>query len=620
VETECFGLARATAFERLVPTLNGTWGEPVSHAPMYFFNIRTGVLDEAAGSYTSKQFPPFVVASYVWTPQYLPVNPFQGLFPDEGDGAGSGSDQVLDDPEVFGQRVAEACRAFPEYVSEVTPEDEGFGSDAALGIKLPRADQLCDKLSHEYQLEVYRLLAREAHRRGVNHIWMDSICIDQDNPSASLWRMSEIYGQAVCCVVVGEVLRRKLCFNPASSLLPSSWGPSDDVLAWIVGFHHLRVWLFQETLLPHTLVTRAGNLRINTTAFIARYRAHLKKCPEQGAADLCGGGDRQHRHFELAMRRYPNAQTGRQGNAQQYLESMRSRASSVRQDYVYATLGLYTDSVLATALRVDYRFSLGCVFAVMTFLRISIRDYSALLILRRSGEPKHAIRGAPSWMPTGYGGALLNEEGGAIVLPPCECPDRVPSEAKRGPMNFMQGDMYSWQPCRCTPSLNRDIRRWANVLKLGGRMHVLSVVGVRPIKRSEALPRLGDYNVLLTLRAATRRNDAGGNQELECEGVVEPLGYLPSGDGEGADDADNRDFRRELGQIREAAARGDAVAAQLSQRPLEMGEGFGRKWIMLVLCTADGGQTWSRRGLARVPESFLPEGEKAKKPPTIVMV
>lgn len=550
-ENKSFLRCWAAINDRLYPELNATSCVRLPGSTMYFFNIRTG-------SYLAtreKPFPPFVVASYVWMPQYLPGNPFERLFED-------GINTETSDPAVFSERVAKACHALPEYMSEIAAENEGLGQ-----IKLPTASQMCDKLSYEYQLEVYLLLAREAHRCGVDHVWMDSLCINQANKgqvNETVGRMPEIYSEAVCCVVLAEVLRRKLCFNASHT---SSWVPSDDVLTWIVGYHHFRVWLLQETLLPERLVTRAGDLRIDTTAFIAEYLAHIEKCNDN-SVNFCG--DLRHVHFDRAMLRHPTCLQRAQFKEHRLIESLRSRSATVPQDYAYGALGLYKiDSLMIQDLPVDYSLSLSCAFALMTYIRICGGDYSALLILRRRGEQKHAIYNAPSWIPTGYGSALTDETGNAVALRRCD---------------FLKTPQHD-----C-----------GTVIYLRALL-VVSIANIRPVET--ALPRLPEYNVLLELRDRPDIRVKGF-----CEGVVEPLGYMPCYNEEAT--PDSQDFQEELAQIQEAASRGDAVVAQISPHLVDMGEGFDPKWIFLILCTVDEGQTWIRRGITRLPASIFPDGQR----------
>ncbi|KAI9770069.1 MAG: hypothetical protein M1840_003519 [Geoglossum simile] len=554
LETEEFQNAYSKAMDLECPELNATTGRAISVAPMKFFNIKTGMLVESVGGY-SGPFPPFVVASYIWNPGCLPQNPFVGLFEDQ-------QNLASEDLAAFQERVKKACNTLPEFISEVSIEDEGLSQ-----IKLPA--KMCDKLSQDYQREVYLLVAREAYRRGVDHIWMDTLCIDQDSEndvSTNVGRMSEIYEQAVCCVVVAEVLRRKLCYDAPST---NTWVSSQDLLTWIVGYHYLRVWVFQETLLPKTIVARAGNLRIEATNFIAKYLAHVDKCQED-PLDLCG--DPRHECFERTMSRFPNSLLRRTFQTHRYLDHTDSRSAFLPQDRVYGLLALWqSDSTLVQALNVNYSLSLSCIFAILTYLRVCMKDKNALLVLRRSRAQKHAIRNAPSWVPTGYGGALRDESGQAILV--------------GGGKTI-------------TMSMSMDRSKWGKAVSLDTLS--LSITEVLPVE--SALPNLPDYNILLTLKDRPDIQLPG-----PCEGVIEPLGHQPYKSENGTD---RQDFQNELGRLQTAVSSDSAVVAILDRNPSDPGQRFVKKHICLILCTADGGNTWTRHGLARIPQATLPKGQK----------
>jgi hypothetical protein len=55
---------------------------------------------------------------------------------------------------------------------------------------------------------------------------------------------------------------------------------------------------------------------------------------------------------------------------------------------------------------IDYNLSLSAVYAMLNYLRIRYGDLNAILALHSKRFPRHGILSAPTWMPSGYGEAL----------------------------------------------------------------------------------------------------------------------------------------------------------------------------------------------------------------------
>jgi hypothetical protein len=69
---------------------------------------------------------------------------------------------------------------------------------------------------------------------------------------------------------------------------------------------------------------------------------------------------------------------------------------------------------------IDYNLFLSAVYAILNYLRIRYGDLNAILALHSKRFLQHGILSAPTWMPSGYGEALWDNNALPmdITLPP----------------------------------------------------------------------------------------------------------------------------------------------------------------------------------------------------------
>jgi hypothetical protein len=335
--------------------------------PKRLINIYNGRLEE--GTPDKK----FVIASYIWYPEavgsmnYDPIKR-EKLELMSGD---------------FGSVLSMACSSRPDVISisDTAVENVGaFHSPSFVGFEGRKA----------YLEEVFILTAREAYTRGIQYVWMDSICIDQSDEEDikdQVSRMSDYYAGAECCLVVAEILRRRLSFRL------DSLSVDEHILAWVIGYHSTRLWVFQETYLPSHVICRAGNIRIDATRML-----HIE-LPDDRFLSVESDIVRAQEYFPIST---SVTYTRQQFTLTLCLELLKQRACARMHDRIYGVLALFPRAV-QRSLTVDYKLSVSAIFAIFVYLRIRSGELNALCTLRSSESPRHSILIAPSWIPTGHG-------------------------------------------------------------------------------------------------------------------------------------------------------------------------------------------------------------------------
>ncbi|KAJ9649476.1 hypothetical protein H2199_000251 [Coniosporium tulheliwenetii] len=341
----------------------------------------------------------YVIASYLWSPEKTPGIP--------------------QDPEAYEpiheilRRIAEACRKYPNLIEMIPATFEG-----AARLRWPSKDVYPSEPDPRYLSEVYWLVGREACRRGLHFIWIDSFCIDQKDEKDKAEQipfMADYYRNAECCVVVSESLRRRLRpeFDPSRYFFDSGHSITDRLLGWTIGFHYNRVWVFQETKLAKEVITRAGDVRIKTTEVLRP--EFSKENPDANQLWLSAprtyheapGDPRKRTEAAIgkAIQKLPLSGSRLVGNLLSIdfcMILLRDRASVRQHDKIYGILGLFPASI-RRAVPIDYELPLSTVFAIFVYLRIQAGDLIALSIVRAPDHPSHGIPNAPSWLPSGYG-------------------------------------------------------------------------------------------------------------------------------------------------------------------------------------------------------------------------
>jgi hypothetical protein len=387
---------------------------------------------------------------------------------------------------------------------------------------------------------------------------MDCLCVDQTDPNdieRSVHKMTDFYRDAECCLAVGEVLRRRIWIDATSARDPPEWLPSDHLLFWIVGFHRLRTWLFQETFLAKEVIGRAGDLRIDITTFLSNCEKHVHD--QSSAGSLSKGGKVDSRHFFKAVCELPTSTTyaedGYVLSLHRRLRLLNGRTPTLPQDRVYGALGLFP-RIVRQAMPIDYNLSLSAVYAILNYLRICYGDLNAILALHSRRFPWHGILSAPTWMPSGYGEALWDNNALPmdITLPP-------------------QATLVGTRP--------------GNTLIL--RASSLPVSSISYIGQDNFTT--GSANRLVTL---VHFGQPATQHVYRC--WIEPIDY--DDEDHFPRDGSTSEAKQRLVSIQSATTNRHAVIALLGrQNSYNITDDL--PWVRVLLCTGDEGRTWTRRGV-----------------------
>ena len=527
-------------------TVNGhTPQEEKPQFPKRLIDIYTG--DLVPGT----EDKPYIVVSYIWSPeQYQTRDPRHW-----------GSSHQSLTPGYFDEAVDSLLVSHPSFVSRLDPLPPNVSFPSASVLPLSA-----------YSIEVYTLAAQEAHRRNIRYIWIDAHCIDQTSSTdkqTEIPHMAEYYASAACCVVVSELMRQKLCVGTANNWhidgsRPAArekkgnrWlMPEETLVAWIIGYHHHRVWTFQETFLARDIVVCGAGVRIDATAFVRQSQEEHRKNAEFGRE-----------RFEVLGTTFPTQTVRLEAGwgsltLAHCLQLLEGRSCYLPHDKIYGILGLLPGKLRRTV-PVDYEVSLGA--ALVNYLLVSIcsGELVNLFMLQAADQPAHGIANAPSWLPGGYGAPF----------------EGVVNAALHDGLDFVADAAQG---------------------SLGLTMQYLHIAGVRirgDGKEGGKEVRWGGHNTLVRL--------------LDCEGRampflvpvgVEPLEF-PRRRGTAAE---VKKLEEEAFFISEATRRviqravmtHSAVLATFGIRKLT--EKYGSRpdvWLWLVLCTSDGGVTWRREGV-----------------------
>lgn len=387
----------------------------VSRPPLRLYDLQLNKLvSETAGK-------EYVIASYIWDPSALPEFPKLGPY--------------CKDADNFDKMVLAATELRDDAGEPIVELDMDFESNLK-HMNFPEFQ--CDsEYQQKYFQEVFALVAAEARLRNIRYIWMDSLCIDQLNEAekaAEISHMSTFYSESTCCVVVSETLRRRYAHRweergrddeynfkllwphgyqaEVSAAYQECWGMSDEVIGWIIGFHDLRVWTFQETLCATELIHRGRNVRIRTSAALkweqevheigslSRPWSMLESCTKQLILRKL-----RSRYLSQAEDRFPTKNVFRMDDNHNYMVTVfdivqnQRRSATKPQDGIYGLLSLFQDLV-RFSMPVQYNVSKVAVMTVLVYLLIRSGVFEALHFEQgpfNSGS--HLIEGIPSWLP-----------------------------------------------------------------------------------------------------------------------------------------------------------------------------------------------------------------------------
>lgn len=382
--------------------------------------------------------------------------------------------------------------------------DEDFDQRAAK-LAAPKIEIDITGEHRSYLQEICKLVSCEADRRGLSYIWMDVICIDQTDPSdksRQIPRMTEYFRRAEACVVVSEMVRRKLShrldrlgadvLNPSrrapwECVLPrksddeyrrmqierqresgvpfaqvdefsrdhyealaapnwrdfagyseeerryrAKWGLQDEIAGWLIGFHEMRVWTFQETIVARDIIHVGGNLRIDTVSVLVMeeyWREYENIESTMWPVEWLPTPykferlqylrfkflESLHVRFPLPSKDYLYREFSRSAGPGLALEDSewslnqclsivqeQQRTAAFEQDKIYGILGMFPLLIRFT-LPARYDISLSTIFTILTYLRICGGDLYAFFFTEDRSAPEHGIVDAPSWIPRRHG-------------------------------------------------------------------------------------------------------------------------------------------------------------------------------------------------------------------------
>jgi hypothetical protein len=225
------------------------------HVPTRMINIFTGQIDTIQNDTTKR----YVIASYLWNPDRFTdtLEHYSGLWND------------IPQAPTFDEWYRLACSMHPNIIQAVDAEERELH-------RLQCPSEVPAGLSREYLREIFLLVAREALLMGLEHVWIDSICINQADPedvAREIPKMSDYYRNAACCVVVSEAIRRRYATDKGPPQDDTGLESRSDqawrrIITWMKGYHAKRVWVFQETYLATKVVVRARNIRIDANELL----------------------------------------------------------------------------------------------------------------------------------------------------------------------------------------------------------------------------------------------------------------------------------------------------------------------------------------------------------------
>lgn len=415
---------------------HGSGGEPstrrprspsLHRCPTRLVNIESGKIESGA---TSK---PYVIGSFVWFPNALPRYPrnerrartvetfldgTRDYVSEEWEYATSDFSRVVD---LVKEAQREAADLIPKFW---IIDDTNDMAAIANTYPVPNFGDTVADSQRTYLTEVYYYLVAEAKLLGVQHVWLDCLCIAQDDEedvAREVPRMTEYYRDARRCVVVSEMLRRgyshtidHLGYDFLDATLESElaqictteehraiFGLEDEILGWLVGFHQIRVWTFQETFLSKDVVHRGRNIRLNTRDILTYGLRSLS-----GRSKDSGSPTYNNVCREIHQKRLPicsvtvsNASKLTPNHCLKLIREQK-RKTSRECDSVFGVLGLFEDDV-KRLIPVYHNIPLTTLSAMLFYARVSTGDGMAFFIEEdvSPDSPTNLIRDSPGWLP-----------------------------------------------------------------------------------------------------------------------------------------------------------------------------------------------------------------------------
>ncbi|KAG0697839.1 hypothetical protein DFH29DRAFT_1003392 [Suillus ampliporus] len=344
--------------------------------PTRLINIFTGQIEETHNDTTKR----YVIASYLWNPD---------RFSDTAEHY-TGLEHDIPQAPTFDDWFRLTCLMHPNIIQAVDAEEKELHrvhcpSEVPVGV------------SREYLREIFLLIAREALLMGLEHVWIDGICINQADPddvAREIPRMNDYYRNAACCVAVSEALRRRYATAkgpPQDDTEPESRSEQAwrRVITWMKGYHAKRLWVFQETYLAAKVVVRASNIRIDANEMTSESVSPASRNLLSISSD----------EFPISL---PISDWQRPMSPELCLQYCRKRECAFLHDNIYGVLGLFPPKI-RHSLPVDYQLSPGIILAIFAYLRVRAGDLSALLTLQHEFYERDDPGLSISWLPSGFG-------------------------------------------------------------------------------------------------------------------------------------------------------------------------------------------------------------------------
>ncbi|KAG1744780.1 hypothetical protein EDB19DRAFT_1694227 [Suillus lakei] len=348
------------------------------HVPTRLINIFTGQIKTIQNDTTKR----YVIASYLWNPDRFSNTSehYSGLFND------------ISQAPTFDDWFRLTCLMHPNIIQAVDAEERELH-------RLHCPSEVPEGLSREYLREIFLLVAREALLMGLEHVWIDSICINQADPedvAHEIPKLSDYYRNAACCVAVSEALRRRYATDKGppqddTESEPRSYQAWRRIITWMKGYHAKRVWVFQETYLATKVVVRARNIRIDANELLKT----SDSVSPHARTLLSITSD----EFPVSL---PISDWHRPMSPELCLQYCRKRERAFLHDNIYGILGLFPHKI-RHSLPVDYQLSPGIILAIFAYLRVRNGDLSALLTLQHESYERDDPGLGVSWLPRGFG-------------------------------------------------------------------------------------------------------------------------------------------------------------------------------------------------------------------------
>ena len=259
--------------------------------------------------------------------------------------------------------------------------------------------------------EINACLRHLRYEAAVRALWIDAVCIDQQNPTErgnQVTLMRHIFGQAaVVQVWLGYALGQ--IEELVGDIAKASRSQDGGMPRWDADAKHehrfldlqvslllsqdwwLRLWIRQEVALAKTVRLHYGNCSVE-----------LQQLHEWAQAlDLLSGGGYA---YVACVRQVTNLTNLRAVVSNRDRDALAfvladSRASSVAdaRDRVYGQLGIVSAVLQQDIMRTDYALCTEAVFVNFAFRLI--RSCSSLSLLNQASSQYNSIQGLPTWVP-----------------------------------------------------------------------------------------------------------------------------------------------------------------------------------------------------------------------------